>query len=72
MFVLCIAYWCVNLCCSSDLQLYVKIATPTALSASALRPRPYEAETGETIPVPIYPVSEYLRKDGVKRNRVDL
>ena len=38
MFMLCIAYWYVSLCCSTDLQWYVKIATPTALSASALRP----------------------------------
>ena len=38
MFLLCIAYWCVSLCCSSNLLWYVKIATPTALSASALRP----------------------------------
>ena len=37
-----------------------------------LRPRPHEAETGETVTVSIYPVSQYLRKDGVKRNRVDL
>ena len=37
MSVLCLAYWCVSLCCSSDLLWYVKIATPTALSAS-LRP----------------------------------
>ena len=35
-------------------------------------PRPHEAETGETVTVSIYPVSQYLRKDGVKRNRVDL
>ena len=40
-----------------------------ALPTSFLRPRPHEAETGETVPVSIYPVSEYLRKDGVKRNR---
>ena len=38
----------------------------------SLRPRPNEAETGETVAVSIYPVSQYLRKDGVKRNRVDL
>ena len=37
MFQLYIAYWCVSLCYSSDLPWYVKIATPTALSASALR-----------------------------------
>ena len=36
MYVMCIAYWCVSLCCSSDLPWYVKIATPTAPSASAL------------------------------------
>ena len=37
-----------------------------------LRPRPHEAETGETVTVSIYPVSKYLRKDEAKRNRVDL
>ena len=37
-----------------------------------LRPRPHEAETGETVTVSIYPVSQYLRKDEAKRNRVDL
>ena len=31
MFVLCIAYMWVSLCCSSDLSWYVKIVTPTAL-----------------------------------------
>ena len=38
MFVLCIAYVCLSLCCSSDLPWHVKIATPTALSATAFRP----------------------------------
>ena len=38
MFVLCIAYVCVSVCCSSDLPWHVKIATPTVLSASAFRP----------------------------------
>ena len=37
MFVLCIAYVCVSVCCSSDLLWHVKIATPTALPASAFR-----------------------------------
>ena len=36
--MLCIAYVCVSVCCSSDLPWHVKIATPTALSASAFRP----------------------------------
>ena len=44
----------------------------TILKGTTLRPRPHKAETGETVPVSIYPVSEYLRKDGVKQNRVDL
>ena len=35
MFLWCIAYRCVSLCYSSDLPWYVKIASPTALSASA-------------------------------------
>ena len=39
---------------------------------SRLRPRPHEAETGETVTVSIYPVLKYLRKDEAKRNRVDL
>ena len=39
---------------------------------SIFRPRPHEAETGETVTVSINPVSQYLRKDGVKRNREDL
>ena len=36
MFVLCIAYVVVSVC--SDLPWHVKIASPTALSASAFRP----------------------------------
>ena len=39
---------------------------------ASFRPRPHEAETGETVTVSIYPVSKYLRKDEAKRNRVDL
>ena len=38
MFVVCVAYWCVSLCCSSDLPWRIKIAKPTEQSASALRP----------------------------------
>ena len=41
-------------------------STLPALAIYGLRPRPHEAETGETVPVLINPVSEYLRKDGVK------
>ena len=38
MFVLCIAYVWVSLCCSSDLPWRIKIAAPTVLSVRAFRP----------------------------------